>query len=453
AWFGNEFNRKNTWYYDMDVFLQYIKRSNMMLQQGNFVADIAYFISEDAPKMTGTTDPALPLGYAFDYINAEVIKTRTTVKNGRLVLPDGMSYKILVLPKLETMRPEFLQKVKELVKEGAVVLGPKPLRSPSLQNYGKADKQLLALTKELWGNIDGKSVKTNDVGKGMVIDGMELKEALELVNVRPDFLALKTDSVLYIHRKVDESSIYFISNQAQKEQVFNAEFRVNGLIPELWNPVTGAVTRLDGYSSADGVVTVPIKLAAIESAFIVFREPGKTSGSKVDEKTLGLNYPAPANTLVPSQDWVISFDKAMRGPVNPVRSKELFDWTTSANDSVKYFSGSATYSNSFVLNNYKSGSKVVLNLGQLSAIAKVKVNGVDAGGAWTAPYQVDVSKFVRNGNNTFEVRVVNTWVNRMIGDSKMPEAERPSKTFNYTYKPESRLLTAGLFGPVKVMVY
>ncbi|RYG02102.1 MAG: glycoside hydrolase family 2, partial [Chitinophagaceae bacterium] len=246
AWFGNEFNRKNTWYYDMDVFLQYIKRCNMMLQQGKYVADIAYFISEDAPKMTGTTDPALPLGYAFDYINAEVIKTRTTVKDGRLVLQDGMNYKILVLPQLETMRPEFLQKVKELVIEGAVVLGPKPLRSPSLQNYGKADKQLLELTKQLWGNIDGRSVKTNKLGKGMVIDGMDLKEALDLVKVRPDFIAAKTDSVLYIHRKIDENSIYFLSNQAEKEQSFNAEFRVNGKRPELWNPVTGSVTPLEG---------------------------------------------------------------------------------------------------------------------------------------------------------------------------------------------------------------
>src|SRR5690606_11987872 len=111
AGFGTEFNRKNTWFSMGKAFIDYIRRCNFLLQQGKPVNDIAYFIGEDAPKMTGVRDPELPAGYSYDYINAEVILQRLSVRDGRLTLPDGMSYRMLVLPKLQTMRPEVLQKI------------------------------------------------------------------------------------------------------------------------------------------------------------------------------------------------------------------------------------------------------------------------------------------------------------------------------------------------------
>src|SRR5665647_140589 len=180
-----------------------------MLQQGKYVADVAYFIGEDAPKMTGVRDPELPKGYSFDYINAEVIENRLAVKNGKLVLPDGMSYRILVLPKLETIRPELLRKIKDLVSQGAVILGPKPNRSPSLQNYPQADKEIKRTASELWGDIDGKNVKFNKFGKGMVIDGMDMQEALNLIQVIPDYQAAGNDSSLFIHRTLPGGEVYF----------------------------------------------------------------------------------------------------------------------------------------------------------------------------------------------------------------------------------------------------
>ncbi|RZM12742.1 MAG: glycoside hydrolase family 2, partial [Pedobacter sp.] len=149
--FGNEFNRHNTWFSYMDLFIGYLKRSNFMLQQGKYVADVAYFIGEDAPKMTGITDPELPAGYSFDYINAEVIHNRVKVKDGRMVLPDGMSYKLLVLPKLKTIRPELLAKIKELVAQGANILGPAPERSPSLTGFPEADAKVKTMAAEIWG--------------------------------------------------------------------------------------------------------------------------------------------------------------------------------------------------------------------------------------------------------------------------------------------------------------
>jgi len=147
-----------------------------MLQQGLNVADIAYFIGEDTPKMTGVTDPALPVGYQFDYMNAEVIEEHMTVKDGLMTLPHGTQYKILVLPKLDTMRPELLAKIKQLVHDGAVVLGPSPSRSPSLQNQPEADQQVQAMATELWGDVDGVDVTSRVYGKGMIIDGLDMME-------------------------------------------------------------------------------------------------------------------------------------------------------------------------------------------------------------------------------------------------------------------------------------
>jgi hypothetical protein len=444
--FGNEFNRHNTWFYDMDIFLKYIKRCNMMLQQGKYVADVAYFISEDAPKMTGTRDPELPRGYSYDYINGEVIKTRLTVKNGELVLPDGLSYHILVLPKLETIRPELLLKIKELVTEGAVVLGPKPTRSPSLQNYPSADNAVQKLAAELWGNIDGKTIKVNKVGKGMVIDGMDLQEALNLVKVIPDVKIPDTDSVLFIHRRLDDGSVYFISNQSYKAININPQFRIAGKSPELWDAVSGSVRDLPSYTQTATTTSVPLSLAPMESAFIIFRKDG-TKGD-----TTHANFPLPLKTNAISTPWSVGFDSKMRGPSNPVIFTTLSDWSLNTNDSIKYYSGSAFYHNTFSIAKVKTGERVFVSLGKVKDIAKVTVNGIDVGGAWTAPYKVDITNALKPGKNTIEVKVVNNWVNRLTGDSKLPVADRKTWTVYNPFTPASKLEVSGLLGPVQVEV-
>ena len=157
-----------------------------MLQQGLNVADAAYFIGEDAPKMTGIVDPALPTGYQFDYMNAEVIEKYMDVKDGKITLPHGTQYRILVLPKLETMRPELLAKIKELIEKGAVVMGPAPSRSPSLQNQPAADQQVKAMAAEIWGDVDGVNVKSRKLGKGMILNGMTMEEAFATIDCIPD---------------------------------------------------------------------------------------------------------------------------------------------------------------------------------------------------------------------------------------------------------------------------
>jgi hypothetical protein len=448
--FGTEFNRKNTWFYDMDIFLQYIKRTNMMLQQGKYVADAAYFIGEDAPKMTGVQNPELPQGHTFDYINGEVIMTRLSVKNGKLVLPDGMSYSILVLPNLTTIRPEVLTKIKDLVNDGAIVWGPKPETSPSLQNYPNADQQVKQLANELWGSIDGTTIKVNKFGKGMVISGMDMQEVLKLIKVVPDCKITPTvagSNILYTHRTLPEGEIYFIANQEDKNVNFTATFRTTGYIPQLWNPVNGSIRDLPQFTQTGEGTSITLSLSHAESTFVIFRKKGDIA--PVNGQT---NYLLPVKTVPIKTPWLVSFDVKQRGPAKPVIFNELTDWSVNSNDSIRYYSGSAVYSNKINMSKLKTGETVYLNLGMVRAIAKVTINSINVGGVWTAPYKIDVTKALKNGVNDIEVRVVNTWVNRLIGDSKLPVEERKTWLNYNPYKPSSKLQASGLTGPVTLEV-
>jgi hypothetical protein len=446
AYFGTEFNRKNIWFNEMDDFIKYIKRCNLLLQQGNYVADVAYFISEDAPRMTGIEKPELPDGYAFDYINAEVIKNRVSVKGGKLVLPDGMQYRILVLPNLQTMRPELLEKISNLVQQGAVVLGPKPLKSPSLQNDKEADLRLRRLADALWGNINGSTTIVNHYGKGMVINGMSVGETLKMLDITPDFKSSVSDSILYTHRNTRDESIYFISNQQDKSIHLNPEFRIIDSSPELWDATTGSTRLLPDYQQNGTSTAVPLELAPYESIFVLFK---KNNG---DKKLGNANYPKLLNKINVNGEWLVSFDPKMGGPSKPVIFKTLQDWIHSDDVRIKYYSGTARYHRNFNLAKISQGQRVLLDLGKVTAIAKVKVNGIAVGGVWTAPYKIDITKALKSGENQLEVDVVNNWNNRLIGDHDLPEREKITWTYFKSSKPNLVLQPSGLIGPVSLEI-
>lgn len=446
AWFGNEFDRKNTWFSQLDVFTQYLKRTNFMLQQGLNVADVAYFIGEDTPKMTGTTDPPLPVGYQFDYMNAEVILRDMKVKDGKLILPHGTQYQVLVLPKLGTMRPEVLAKLKELVYDGAVVLGPAPNRSPSLQNQPEADDQVREMAAELWGEVDGVNVTHRRYGKGQIMNGLTMEEAFEIIHCIPDCKLPEDRSIHYGHRTMDDIDIYFISNQANDEKVIYPEFRVTEKQPELWEATTGLVRDLPAYEQKKESTLVPIKLAPYESAFIVFRNPGP-SGSLT---AISDNYPEMEVIKELTGPWKVSFDPSKRGPVEPVVFKTLQDWTTSSDDQIRYYSGEAIYTIQFTLSEKQEGENIIIDLGSLTAMAKVTVNGAYAGGAWTPPYRLDITRLVKTGDNELNITVVNNWMNRIIGDLNLPEAQRETGYLVNPHNAQSRLQASGLFGPVSI---
>jgi hypothetical protein len=444
AWFGVEFNRKNIWFKHLDLFTLYLKRCNFMLQQGLNVADAAYFIGEDVPKMTGIRNPELPKGYSFDYINAEVIVRDLSMKDGRLTLPHGTSYSVLVLPPQETMRPEVLQKIEQLVSAGAVVLGNPPSRSPSMKGYPEADEQVKSLAQTMWGDL---SVKQRSYGKGTILTDMTMQEAFDLLKLVPDCRIDDNVPLLYNHRTVDGKEVYFLTNQSEQRVQTDVVFRVNGLQPELWDAVTGTVRPLPSFEQIGETTIVPIQLESLESAFIVFRKEGVSSGAP----NLSANFPDMELVIELNSPWEATFesDAVKRGPSETITFDKLIDWSKHENEQIRYYSGTAVYKSMFTINEKPAGKNLYLDLGKVNVMAKVKINGKYVGGVWTPPYRTDVTAQLKKGENTVEIEVVNTWVNRIIGDLQLPREKRIVATDKLT-DTKATLQSSGLLGPVSI---
>ncbi|MCC6143248.1 MAG: glycoside hydrolase family 2, partial [Candidatus Hydrogenedentes bacterium] len=251
---GTEFNRHNTWFEFAQPWVDYLRRCSVLLQAGLPVADVAYFIGEDAPKMAGIRQPALPPGYDFDYINADVIEQRLEVADGQFVLPHGVRYRILVLPEADSMRPQLLKRIEELVAQGGAVLGPEPRRSPSLENYPACDAEVKKIAEGLW-------------GKGRVMTGNDLAPALKQLDTPPDVQC--PADILWKHRKHGDVDIYFVSNQQYAERTETISFRVDGPAPELWRPDSGRIETVP-CELADGRTTINLHFAPAGSVFVVF---------------------------------------------------------------------------------------------------------------------------------------------------------------------------------------
>jgi hypothetical protein len=458
AWFGVEFNRKNTWFNQIDLFTAYLKRCGLMLEQGMDVADIAYFIGEDVPVNTGpfglkpeeakdgVTIPALPAGYHADYVNSDILLNRMSVKDGRLTLPHGASYRLLVLPPVETMRPEVLKSIERLVADGAAVLGEAPLRSPSLQNYPAADKELTKLAAAMWGD---KSAKRRTYNKGVIFSGMTIEEALTALDVAPD-VKLDNADLVYNHRTAADRDIYFIANRSDKLIDLTPAFRVSGRQPQLWNPVDGSIRPLPAFEQQESATLIPMQLAPYESAFIVFVGKGKPQSADVSA-----NFPQPVTVAEINTPWTVVFesDSVKRGPAEPVIFDRLQSWSQHEDERIRYFSGTAVYKNTFTLTD-KSADRLYLDLDKVSVMAKVKINGQYAGGIWTPPYRTDISDYVKTGENTVEIEVVSTWFNRIVGDTSYPPEQRRVRyidTWAVIFKPTTPLRESGLTGTVKIV--
>jgi hypothetical protein len=293
AWFGTEFNRHNTWFEQSKAWIDYLRRSCWLLQQGSRVADVAYFIGEDAPKMTGVRRPELPQGRDFDYINSEVIEKNMGVKNGVLTLPHGMTYRVLVLPELPTMRPALLRKIRDLVKAGATVIGVPPSRSPSLENFPKSDAEVQTLAREIWGEFGVPASAGRDVappkggtpsgehqfGKGRVIWGKSLETVLAALGSQPDFES--SANLRFTHRRSGDADIYFVANPKASAVTTTAAFRAGGKAPELWWPDSGRTERPAVCADADGVVRLPVTLGPQGSVFVVFREKAAPKSERI----------------------------------------------------------------------------------------------------------------------------------------------------------------------------
>ena len=473
AWFGNEFNRHNTWFEHFDLYTGYLKRCGWMLRQGLNVADVAYFIGEDTPCMTGVCDPALPEGRQFDYINAEVLtETASVDEKGRIVLPHGTAYEVLVLPKLETMRPKMAECVERLVNAGAFVSGPKPKRSPSLSGQPQSDAKVMEVANRLWGEVDGENVKVAKRGKGMIAWGLSLEEALKMRGSAADVALDAKFKLAYAHRTMPNAEIYFVSNQSGAA-IDNVEvsFRDCGArVPELWDAATGTRRVSEKWREEAGRTAVTLSLAKHESVFVVFpAEKGNRRrqgyGGRDGEWGTGngLNPVNPVNPVknnLISGPWTVEFesDALHRGPKEPVVMEKLIDLSTSTNSAIKHYSGKIVYRAKFSWGTgngepgmgQSTNQQIMLSLGEVAVTAKVKLNGREAGGVCFAPWRLDISPFVKEGENDLEIEVCNLWINRLVGDAGMENA--PTWTSIRHWDDKTKLPKSGLLGPVRIYV-
>jgi len=271
---GLHYERTQTWWEMSTAWHEYLSRCQFMLRQGLFVADLCYLRPERPDQTYFKPAPSVPAGYKYDECSAEALIARMSVSEGRLVLPDGMSYRLLVLPSNTTrMTPALVEKIKQLVAAGATVLGPRPTASPSLSDFPKCDEAVTRLAAEVWGDCDGQTVTEHVFGKGRVIWGQPLAAVLERLQTPSDFTA--SVKLNWIHRQIGATQVYFVANETTSAVEAKCDFRVNGLHPELWNPETGDISPLMVYEATATNISIPLRLEASGSAFVVFHPQRK----------------------------------------------------------------------------------------------------------------------------------------------------------------------------------
>ncbi|MEI7901504.1 MAG: glycosyl hydrolase [bacterium] len=453
---GTHFNRKITWWNQSRGFNDYIARCSHLLQQGLFVGDVLFYNGDQCPNFVGPKhiDPSVGPGYDYDVCNTEIMLTRLAIKEGRIVLPDGMSYRVLALPEYTSMPVEVLSKLKELVSAGMTVVGPKPVKSPGLKDYPKCDEQVKAMADELWGECDGKTVTERAFGKGRVVWGRTVRDVLGAAGVQPDFTYSDAQSGAFldwIHRSADGAQIYFIANRNNRAEKAICSFRVRGKQPEIWDPVTGTQRAALTFSQGDDGTRVALEFPAYGSLFVIFRNTTRASsveGRASDKK----NFPDLKFVQELTGPWTVQFGPKGGGPEEPVIFGDLTDWANHSDPKIKYYSGKATYRKTFDSAEPRTLNPLFLDLGELNSVAEVRLNGMPLGILWTRPYRLDVSAAMKKGSNELEIDIVNLWPNRLIGDGKLPSEKRITQTnIGAYYSGEHKLLPSGLLGPVRVL--
>ncbi|MHC4743244.1 MAG: glycosyl hydrolase, partial [Planctomycetota bacterium] len=405
---GTHLTPTRIWWPYAKPFIDYLARTSFTLQQGLFVADVCYYYGDQGfnfvpPKHI---DPSLGYGYDYDVTNAEVILTRMTVKNGRITLPDGMNYELLVLPDRQDIDLDVLQRIAKVVRAGATVVGPKPTRSNGLHNYQERDRKVRKLANSIWGKCDGKKVFENSYGKGKVIWGRLLREILMSRKIGPDFQFESAETnadIDYIHRRTAEADIYFVSNKTMQRQQINARFRVKGKVPQLFTPDTGEIIDVSDYEQNEQEVSLKLDLSPAGSVFVVFADRSEVAPANKRETVTSdaSKIPSPVTLAGP---WKVRFSGYAQEPAAQ-QFDELISWTDHELEEIKYFSGIGTYEKSFDIPAEWLGPdrKLHLDLGRLWAVAKVMLNGRELGILWNPPQRVDITDAAKAGTNTLKV--------------------------------------------------
>ena len=426
--FGQYFGRQETWAEQSKAWIDYLSRSCYMLQQGKFVADVLIYYGENT-NLTWRYREALPNieGYEYDFVNSTALINTVKAENGKLITPGGGSYSVLMIDESgKKMTLPVLRKIKELVDGGITVTGTKPEHSPSMSDD---PDEFQKLVEEIWGKptVSDKPVtevlESSGISKDVDISGYAAK-------------------ILYVHRATPGMEIYWLDNRSDDVNEAEISFRVTGKVPMIWHPQTGETTPVS-WKIKDGRTVVPLSFDSWEAYFVVFGENTRDESFELPKTT--------EQTLATvSGPWIVSFQPNRGAPESAVFDT-LVSWTENADSSIKYFSGTATYKNSFALEADAGDNQVQLDLGAVNYIAEVTVNGQTLGILWKSPYKIDITKAIKKGQNELEVKVTNVWANRLIGDAQPGVDKKITFTTMPLVGPNQALLPSGLMGDVKVI--
>jgi hypothetical protein len=485
---GQHFTPNITWWEQSKEFFTYLSRCQYMLQQGKFVGDVCFYLGERPPVLVPPKYivPSLGTGYDCDYVNSEVLLKRMSVKNGRVVLPDGMSYRLLVLQNCTSVSPsicnkvseyqklpvstvpstamsvEVIEKIRKLIFDGATVVGPPPENSAGLKNYPECDDKVHSIASEIWGDLNGVTNTERMYGKGRVIWGRTPREILLADGLKPDFVFDRQDvqpeEFDYIHRTIKGTDIYFVINRSDKFKTREFTFRVTGKQPELWDAVSGRIRDAYAFRQENGCTTLPLEFDSFGSCFIVFRKSIRRNKAEA-----GIyNYEKFTEIENISGSWNVRFDTSLGAP-SEAEFPTLMNWINRPEEGIKYYSGKATYIKSFKLISFPDSNKdlkegtdrIFLDLGDVKEVAEVRLNGRNLGVMWCPPWRVEVTDAIKSGNNNLEIDIVNLWANRVIGDLGQPPEKRITKTHDRFRFDMLRVITplpdAGLIGPVRLL--
>lgn len=505
---GSPFIRGQTWWKHMPLFTDYLSRCQTLLQQGNPVADVLWYLGDDLNHRPRQDEP-FPEGYDFDYLNQDVLLNRLEVVDGKLRSPEGLTWEVLWLPEQHCQRltPETLARLLELIEAGATVVGGPPRQNPSLVNGAEADQRFESLVKTLW---QGKESGDRAIQKGRLLWGLDLGSALESLAIEPDVRGLRPLS--WNHRRAGEKDIYFITADRATALDATVDFRATGSA-EFWDPLHNTVTPVTVFATEEGRTRIPIQLPAAGSVFVIFREgeaaPGITriahegqtlvDANDLARKDEGAPYPhiglqkselnqpwvnpaqpkfevtdqgssvlayAPGSYEITMSDGTShSFEstastQSLEGPwqltfpkkwvvENQLEIASPKSWTLFDDPEVRAFSGSANYETTFQFEKLKDDQRAILDLGRVANIARIRLNGKDLATLWAPPFQIDLSAHLQEGENQLEIEVTNTWHNRLVHDASLPAKERRTWTYSGP-KPDSEPKPAGLLGPVSI---
>jgi hypothetical protein len=372
------------------------------------------------------------------------------VKDGRLVLPDGMAYEVLVLPDREDMDLEVLEKLAKLVRAGATVIGRRPTRSPGLTDHEARTARIRQLADRLWGECDGQTVTEHAYGRGKVVWGRTVREVLAERGIGPDFdfVGSRPDesNVDFMHRRTSDADLYFVSNKRPEAAELACSFRVAGRKPELWDADSGRASAIPQYRVEGGRSHLTLRLDPHGSAIVVFRDRPADA-----EPLPTVERPTVVDTREVSGDWTVRFPPGWGAPSEKVFPR-LISWTDDPDDGIKYFSGTATYEKTVEIPPewLTDNRHIHLDLGQVRVTAVVRVNERTLGVLWKPPFVLDLTETVRPGGNRLTVEVTNVWKNRLIGDATLPPERRFCRTNLRTKVSGGALEPSGLMGPVEL---